>query len=54
MSGELTAHPLAFELRIDLNGDFHSSRVHRTLADAEAETEERRCEVMERGWMEPR
>jgi hypothetical protein len=46
----ITNHPLGHELRVYVGGGLRYSRVHRALADAEAEAAERRREVLERGW----
>jgi hypothetical protein len=52
MEAEINAHPLGHELRVYVSGSLHYSRVHRALADAEAEAEGRKQELSARGWLE--
>jgi hypothetical protein len=54
MECEVNRHPLGHELRVYLRKDLHYSRVHRSLDDAEAEAEERKGEMLTRGWKDVR
>ncbi len=50
MSCEMNEHPLGWEIRCYLRGDFHYSRVSRTRDGAEQEAEAKKQELIALGW----
>ena len=52
MSCEMNEHPLGWEIRCYLRGDFHYSNVQRSQHLAEAEAAAKRKEFVDLGWTE--
>lgn len=52
MSCEMNEHPLGWEIRCYLRGDFHDSHVSRTREEADAEAEAKKQELLALGWTE--
>ena len=47
---EINAHPLGFELRLYVGGDFYYSRAFENVEATEAEAVERKRELIAAGW----
>lgn len=54
MEAEINAHPLGYELRVYLRGDYLYSLVHPTREQAEAGANERKRELLAEGWADRR
>jgi hypothetical protein len=50
MSCEINAHPLGYQLRLYMRGEFLSSQVFETLEQTEADAEAQKQEALARGW----
>lgn len=53
MEAEINEHPIGFELRLYLGGDFCYSRAHAARELAEAEAHECKSELLADGWTDP-
>jgi hypothetical protein len=51
---ELGRHPLGWEVRFLRRDEMYYTRVHPTREEAEVEAEQRRGELLARGWNNPR
>ena len=49
---EINGHPLGYEVRFYEHGELLVSHVHETVALAEIEANERKCELVAQGWID--
>jgi len=50
MSCEVNEHPLGWEIRCYVSGDFHYIHVHPVRFEAETEADEKKRELLALGW----